>query len=258
MSLNNIRIILIETSHPGNIGSAARAMKTMGLSHLYLVKPRYFPDEKATVMSSGATDILEQATVVETLQDAVEGCHMVIGTSARLKRYIRWPIMSSRECGTWVSQFQSEHSNASVALVFGRERTGLTNEELEYCHRLVNIPVNPDYSSLNVASAVQVMSYELSMGASQFQATVQEMASSTRRTDELVSAGEMEGFYQHMEEVLIKVNYLDPAKPRLLMRRLRKLYGRIQLTRSELNILRGMMSACAGSKFIPREDKKSE
>lgn len=258
MDLNNIRIVLIETSHPGNIGAAARAMMTMGLSDLYLVKPKKFPSEKAVAMSSGATGILKQAHVVDSVVDAIADCQVVIGTSARSQRYIRWPIMSARECGEYVSEQASEEGgNNKVAILFGRERTGLTNEELEYCHSLVNIPVNPNFSSLNVAAAVQVISYEIAMGADLYSVQLEnDDEKPVRRTDELVTADDMEGFYQHLQRMLIKVDYLDPEKPRLLMRRLRKLFGRMHLVRSELNILRGICSACEGSKFKPRSERE--
>lgn len=250
MSLNNIRIVLIETSHPGNIGSAARAMKTMGVSDLCLVSPKQFPDSKAHVMASGADSILEAATVVDTLQEALQDCTVVVGTSARFQRQVQWPQLTARECGEFAAQ---ESETGKVAIVFGRESSGLTNDELQLCQYLVHIPVNPDFSSLNVASAVQVLSYEVAQG---MQAFAQQPQVVKRVQDELVSADDMEGFYGHLEQALIDTRYLNPEKPKLLMRRLRSIYGRLHLTHSELNILRGILSACQGRKFESRKDRE--
>jgi len=236
-TLANIRIVLIHTSHPGNIGSAARAMKTMGLSNLFLVKPKIFPDEQAVAMSAGATDILDKVVVVDSLQEAITDCQLVVGASARRERSIRWNIQSSRECGELV--VQQAQSN-KVAIIFGRESSGLNNEELAQCQHLLYIPANEEYSSLNLASAVQIMSYECRMAwlAQQNQQTTE-----TTTSENLVTASEMEGYYKHLENSMIQSGFLDPAKPKHLMTRLRRLYGRIQLEKNELNILRGMLSA---------------
>lgn len=246
MSLNNIRIVLIETSHPGNIGSAARAMLTMGLQDLYLVNPAHFPDKKATIMASGADSVLQQATVVRTLREAVSDCHLVMGTSARDKRSVQWPVMSAREAGL----FTAEQTNkGKVAIVFGRESSGLTNTELEHCQYLVSIPVNADFHSLNIAAAVQVIGYECAVAHQQTQ------SSDLQSAEALATVQDIEAFYEHLERTLVDIRYLDPDKPRLLMRRLRRLYGRIQLTKSEVNILRGVLSASQGSKFLPRNKR---
>ena len=245
MSLSNIRIVLIQTSHPGNIGSTARAMKTMGLSDLCLVNPKRFPDPQANIMSSNAEDILEAATVVDNLQQAVADCHIIIGTSARHERTLAWNTFNPRHCGEFVGNNLAD--NKKIALVFGRERSGLTNEELSLCHHLVHIPTNPDYSSLNIAAAVQILSYECRMGSEDIQ------ASSHNLNEEIISAKEMDGFYQHLEKTLIEVEFLDPDNPRYLMPRLRRMYGRIEVTRSELSLLRGMLSAFQGRKFTRRE-----
>jgi len=248
MSLSNIRIVLIQTSHPGNIGSAARAMKTMGLSELCLVKPKRFPAPEANVMSSNAEDILDNAIIVDNLQQAIADCHVVIGTSARYERNLRWETFDPRYCGEFVGKALSK--NKKVALIFGRERSGLTNEELSMCQHLVHIPTNPDYSSLNVASAVQILSYECRMGAKDIKPIRHEL------NEEVVSAEDMEGFYQHLETALIEVEFLNPENPRYLMPRLRRMYGRINVTRSELSLLRGMVSAFQGRKFT-RRNKES-
>jgi len=245
MSLSNIRIVLIQTSHPGNIGSTARAMKTMGLSDLCLVSPKRFPDDEANVMSSNAEDILESAVVVDDLQQAIADCNVVIGTSARHERNLRWDTFEPRHCGEFVGECLAE--SKKVAIVFGRERSGLTNEELSMCHHLVHIPTNPDYSSLNVASAVQILSYECRVGAQDIKAVSHEL------DEEIISADDMEGFYQHLEAALVEVEFLDPENPRYLMPRLRRMYGRIKVTRSELSLLRGMLSAFQGRKFTRRK-----
>jgi len=271
MSLSNIRIVLIQTSHPGNIGAAARAMKTMGLSDLCLVTPSRFPDPQAEAMASGADDVLKQAQVVASLAEAVAECQIIIGTSARSQRTLRWIISEPRECGVLANQHSTK---GKVALVFGRERTGLTNEELALCHQLVHIPSNPDYSSLNVAAAVQIISYEcrvayldsLKLGndADQPQLTENKVADTVHikglslidessLDEELVSAKDMEGYYAQLEKLMIETDFLNPDNPRYLMRRMRRLYGRVQVTRSELNLLRGSLSAFAGRKFQRRD-----
>ena len=253
MSLSNIRIVLIQTSHPGNIGAAARAMKTMGLSDLYLVNPVSFPDPQASAMASGADDVLNAAQVVSSLSEAVADCHHIIGTSARSQRTLRWSLLSPRECGEKAAE-RSTHEK--VAIVFGRERTGLTNEELELCHQLVHIPSNPDYSSLNVASAVQILSYECRVASLEVAASVDESPEALPESDlgeAVVSAEDMDGFYNQLEALMIETDFLNPDNPRYMMRRMRRLYGRIQVTRSELNLLRGSLSAFQGRKFQRRE-----
>lgn len=237
-TLENIRIVLIHTSHPGNIGSAARAMKTMGLSELYLVKPKFFPDEQAVAMSSNANDILDQAVVVNTLQEAIADCYFVVGTSARHDRSLSWDITDSRSCSELlVKQAQT----GKVAVVFGRESSGLTNEELALCHHLVHIPTNPEYSSLNIASAVQILAYECRM------ALLASQKNSGKNIDvvneDYATVKEVEGYYQHLEQAMVESSFLDPENPRHLMKRLRRLYGRVRLSRSEISILRGMLSA---------------
>lgn len=255
MSLSNIRIVLIQTSHPGNIGAAARAMKTMGLSDLCLVNPLHYPDPQADAMASGADDVLAQAKVVSSLSEAVADCQHIVGTSARSQRTLRWSLLEPRECG----QFAAENAQQNkVAIVFGRERTGLTNEELELCHKLVHIPSNPDYSSLNVASAVQILSYECRVAELDRQKTEGEAVHQVPLGDdsleeEIVSAEAMDGFYSQLEALMVETDFLDPKNPRYLMRRMRRMYGRIQVTKSELNLLRGSLSAFQGRKFQRRE-----
>jgi len=238
-TLANIRIVLIQTSHPGNIGSAARAMKTMGLSELYLVKPKLFPDAQATAMSSNASDILESACVVDSLKEALVDCHWVVGSSARNERSLAWEVLEARECG---EQVVEKAGTGRVALVFGRESSGITNDELAYCHHLVHIPTNPDYSSLNLASAVQLLSYECRVASIKYN-NHQSNAKVKKIEGDLVTADAMESYYQHLEAAMIKAKFLDPDNPKHLMTRLRRLYSRAQVSTSELNILRGMLVA---------------
>ncbi|MDH5182868.1 MAG: RNA methyltransferase [Gammaproteobacteria bacterium] len=248
MQAANIRIVLIHTSHSGNIGAVARAMKNMCLSELYLVQPRQFPSEEATARASGADDVLQKAVVCESLDQALQGCRVIYGSSARL-RTIRWPQVDPRQAA---EQMAAESENGSVAILFGREHSGLTNDELERCHYLLNIPANSDYSSLNIAAACQVVAYELMM-ASQ----LEPVASDIGEVIELATADEVEGLHQHLQETLIRLEYLNPQQPKQLMRRLRRLYHKAHLEKIEVNILRGILTAT--QKWIDKcsGDKKS-
>ncbi len=236
--LNNIRIVMVETSHPGNIGSAARAMKVMGLSHLTLVNPKSFPDEQATTMSSHADDILKNAHVVNTLKDAIADCQLVIGSSARFERNLSWSILDSHECGI---ESAKQSQSGKVALLFGRESSGLNNEELSLCHHLVHIPTNPEYSSLNVASAVQILAYECRLAISSLSTSDDNI--SAQDDEKRVSASEMEGYFSHLQQVMHDVDFLDPENPGYLLPRLRRLYSRTGILESELKLLRGFLSA---------------
>ena len=232
--LSNVRIVLVEPSHPGNIGAAARAMKNMSLNQLYLVTPGKFPHPEASVRASGADEILDAAVVTDDLQAALADCALVFGTSARL-RTLKWPQLDPHQAAQRIC---SACQASTVAIVFGRERTGLTNAELDLCQYLVHIPCNDDFSSLNLAAAVQVLSYEI-MSVSQ-----QLSAQASPAVDELpVSQEEMQGFYRHLEQTLIAIEFLDPEQPKKLMRRLRRLFSRAQPVQSEINILRGILSA---------------
>lgn len=230
---SNIRIVLVNTSHPGNIGAVARAMKNMCLESLYLVEPNRFPSAEATSRASGADDLLANAVVCNSLDEALEGCRFVVGASAR-DRSLSWPIVNPRECAVRVNAESEQHE---VALIFGREHSGLTNEELEKCHYLVHIPSNPAYSSLNLAAAVQVLAYELMMD--------EPVANSTFEQEEreLSTADEMESFFVHLEETMVDVRFLDSSHPRKLMRRMRRLFNRARPDKTEINILRGLFSS---------------
>lgn len=235
--LQSIRIVLVETTHPGNIGGVARAMKNMGLSQLYLVAPADYPSERAEWRAANAQDVLQQATVVETLDDAIADCGLVIGTSARERR-IPWPLLTPRECADRCYQEAEIHP---VAIVFGREDRGLTNEELHKCHFHLHIPANPEYSALNLATAVQVVAYEL------------RMTCLTAETGEPIHFDDwdmppakneaLEYYYEHLQQTLENIGFLEPDNPRQTMTRLRRLYNRVRLDEMELNILRGVLTA---------------
>jgi tRNA (cytidine32/uridine32-2'-O)-methyltransferase len=235
MNLDNIRIVLVNTSHPGNIGGVARAMKNMGLTRLYLVEPRQYPDEQATWRAASAGDILENAVVTRTLDEAIDDCQFVVGTSARERR-IPWPLLDPRQCARRIGQVCGREQ---VAVLFGREDRGLTNDELKVCNLHLNIPTSEAYSSLNLAMAVQIVCYELRMLAVKDELP----ASEDEQWDTPFTNREnMERFYTHLEQTLADIEFLDPAAPRQLMVRLRRLYGRVRLDEMELNILRGILT----------------
>lgn len=239
-ALANIRIVLVNTSHPGNIGGAARAMKNMGLSQLYLVAPKEFPAAAAVWRAAGAGELLDSAVVVDSLDQAIGDCGLVIGTSARGRR-IPWPLLEPRECG---QRAVNEASTHPVALVFGREDRGLTNDELQRCNYHVHIPSNPDYSALNLAAAVQVLCYEARMAwldageriASE-QSVIDEWDRPPARNQDL------EHYFEHLQRVLVELKFLEADNPRQTMTRIRRLYSRLRLDDMELSILRGMLTA---------------
>ena len=236
-NLEHVRVVMVHTSHPGNIGAAARAMKTMGFRHLVLVQPRDFPSDTATAMASGATDLLDSARVVDSLEDAIADCALVVGASAR-SRTLPWPLVNPREMA---QQVLSMPSGSQIALVLGRERSGLTNDELARCHCHVNIPANPDYSSLNVASAVQVLAYELRMSAQASDAKPKPHWG-VPWDQPPATAGQLESLFQHWQQVLVDIDFLNPHNPRTLMSKVRRLILRAQPDEVEANILRGMLS----------------
>jgi len=229
----DVRIVLVGTTHPGNIGACARAMKNMGLADLALVRPRYFPDEEATARASGASDVLDAARVFESLDEAIGDCIYVAGASAR-SRTIGWPTLMPRACAR---ELLKHSQTGTVAAVFGPEKSGLTNEDLDRCHTLLTIPADPAFSSLNLAMAVQVLTYELRVAA-----LTDEVPAFTPEAP-LATSDELEHFYAHLEQVLTTSGFLDPANPRHLMRRLRRLFIRAAPDQNEINILRGMLAA---------------
>lgn len=229
--LSNFKVVLVETSHPGNIGAVARAMKNMGMDQLRLVTPKLFPHADATARASGADDVLRAAGVYSSLRDAIADCRIVLGSSAR-DRTISWPTVTAREAaGRW-------HGCAeNVALVFGRENSGLKNHELDLCHYLLRIPCDPDYSSLNLAAAVQVVCYELFVAVGQeYPSTIGDQGG-----EPLATAEQMEGFYRHLQQTMADIGFLHPERSKSIMRRLRRLFNRTQLDTKELDILRGIL-----------------
>ena len=284
-ALHRVRIVLVEPTHPGNVGAAARAMKAMGLDRLCLVAPRRFPSAEATARAAGADDVLHAARLVESLDDALADCGFVLGTTARPRR-IEWPVLDARE---GARRAVAQAARTPVAVVFGRESAGLTNAELDRCHALVRIPAAARFSSLNVAAAVQIIAYEMRVAAhgegagahderaggeragapgEGTEAHGEEAAAHGKSAGERrplpppaaaagasatagtpatagapATAGELEGFYRHLEAALVEIGYLDPAAPRFLMRRLRRLFNRAGPDRTEIGILRGILTA---------------
>ncbi|MCB1757050.1 MAG: RNA methyltransferase [Gammaproteobacteria bacterium] len=230
---HTVRIVLVNTTHAGNIGATARAMKNMGFAELYLVQPCDYQSHEARARASGADDILDNASVCETLAQALTGCTLVFGTSSRA-RAMAWEDCTIRQAA---ESLAGEPPAGRVAFVFGRERSGLTNDELALCHRRVHIPADAAFPSLNLAAAVQLVTYELRMSG--------EMPTGLPGSDspEPAVAEDMERFYTHLQATLEGLAFLDPDNPRLLMRRLRRFYNRSRPDASELRILRGILSA---------------
>jgi tRNA (cytidine32/uridine32-2'-O)-methyltransferase len=234
---NNIRIVLVNTTHPGNIGGVARAMKNMGLDQLYLVDPKEYPSEVAEWRASNAVDVLSKTTVVNTIDEAIDDCGLVIGTSARERR-IPWPLLTPRECA---QRSFVEAETHPVAIVFGREDRGLTNEELHKCHFHVHIPSNPEYSSLNLAAAVQVVAYELRVTGLDSELEAPLHFNDWDMPPANVEA--LENYYEHLEKTLQTLDFIKKDNPRQTMTRLRRLYNRIRLDEMELSIMRGILTS---------------
>ena len=249
--LDNVRIVLVNTSDCRNIGSAARAMKTMGLSELILVDPIEMPNGQAQALAAGATDVLANAKVVPTLEDAIADCGLVVGTSAR-SRTLPWPMLDPRGCG---EKLIEEANNFPVALVFGRESSGLTNDELQLCHFHVQIPANPEYSSLNLAMAVMTLSYEV---RTSFLAAEEKSyeKSAIDQTDvdeeEYPVVEETERLYEHFENALKATGFIVPSHPGLVMTKLRRLLNRARPDNKEVKMLRGMLAS------VERAAKKTD
>jgi tRNA (cytidine32/uridine32-2'-O)-methyltransferase len=249
-TLDRIRIVMVNTTLPANIGAAARAMKTMGLSQLTLVNPKTFPSHDATALAAGASDILNNVNIVQTLEEAIADCTLVFGTSAR-SRTIPWPLLDVRSATKLAID---ETMNGEIAIIFGREDRGLTNEELAQAQFHLTIPVNEEYGVLNVAAAIQVVCYELRMNAllkpdnalinniNRTESNEQQMPliGHMHWDEPLANQSMMQQFYPHLEAMLADIDFLDPNNPRLLPLRLRRLFGRVRLDRMEYNLLRGI------------------
>jgi tRNA (cytidine32/uridine32-2'-O)-methyltransferase len=232
--LKNIRIILVNTSHPGNIGAVARAMKTMGLNTLYLVAPKIFPHAEATARAAGADDILAQATITNSLNEAIKSCNLVIGASAR-QRTLPLQVFDPKAAA---KKIVTECPTNEIAIIFGRENNGLTNEELMLCNYHINIPTNDNFSSLNLAAAVQIIAYEIKMSCLD-----NNVSQSQLPQEPLATIEEMTGFYNHLEKILIATNFLDSKNPGKLMLRLKRLFNRARCEQTEISILRGILSS---------------
>ena len=240
--LKKIRIVLVNTSHPGNIGAAARAMKNMGLRQLYLVEPKEYPSLEAISRSVGAVDILDNAVVVDDLSQAISGCVWVAGTSARL-RTIEWPILEPGACVQKALEYMPQ---GEIAIVFGRENSGLTNEEMDKCNALLHIPTDPDFSSLNIAAAVQVICYEFRLGL--IHTKTKKAKGNKNRYDVIADTKQLDGLYDHLYESLEQLGFFGDHNPEVVMRRLKGLFNRASTTRREVSILRGICSAMQGKK----------
>ncbi len=240
--LSNIKIVLVETSHSGNIGAVARAMKNMTMTNLCLVSPKLFPHADATARAAGADDILARAKIYETLQEAIADCTLVIGASAR-SRTISWTEVTPRECAEKVVH---EFGDEKIAIVFGRENSGLKNEELDLCRFLLHIPCNQNYSSLNIAAAVQVICYELFIAAQNGE--VARKVVGDEDDQELATNEQMELFYEHLAQTLADIDFMRTDKEKSLMRRLRRIYNRAELRSKEVDILRGILRLSQGHK----------
>lgn len=232
MRLSDIRIVLVATTHPGNIGSTARALKTMGLSQLYLVTPKKFPDRQAVELAAGADDILDQCVITDSLEEALQGCQLALATSAR-PRDLALPGLTPATCAELVAK---QPDNTSVAIVFGREHAGLTNEELLRCHFHVNIPSNPDYSSLNLAQAVQIIAYELRIKLHHSTVSV------ACHAEPLANVEDVDYLYEHLWKVLTDIQFLKPENPGKVKQRIRRFFSRVNLEVMEVNILRGILT----------------
>lgn len=250
--LNQVKIVLVEPSHPGNVGAVARAMKTMGLTELVLVKPKKFPHFEATKRAAGADSVLDAALVVGDLSEAVKDCQLIYGTSVR-DREVTWPTFTPKEVGEQIQSATDANGDAggqNVAILFGRESSGLTNDELAFCQSQIRIPANGEYSSLNLASAVQIIVYEIRMAflarhnAEEIHTQIveQELTPAKRR-QQLASTQEREGFYGHLLDTLETLDFIKSKPPTKLMRKLTRLYNKAQLTVEEVQILRGILAA---------------
>lgn len=249
MIFDSIRIVLVATSHPGNIGSTARAMKTMGFHRLYLVSPHSFPDQKAHELAAGADDVLQEAVVTSTLGEALQGCQLVFATSARA-RDLALPGLTPAEAA---AQVKAVRKSTEIAIVFGREHAGLTNQELLHCHYHIHIPSDLHFSSLNLAQAVQIVVYELRM------ALLSPGAATEMKKDTLATADEIEQFYVHLQDLLTAIDFLKPSNPKKLMQRLRRLFNRTKLESTEINILRGILTHLIGAmKPLKAHEKRDQ
>ena len=231
--LNSVKVVLVGTTHPGNIGATARAMKNMGILDLALVEPKEFPSDVATFRSKAAKDILEKASVHTSLEEAISECELVVGTSAR-GRTVPWPVLNPREAA---EEMHKSSLNGKVAIVFGREDRGLTNEELGLCNFHVHIPSDPEYSSLNLSQAVQILAYEIRLSYLQDRHVNKEYWDV-----ELANNEQTERLINHMDELMQEVDFYDVENPRKLLVRVRRFFKRSKIDVMEANIFRGLFA----------------
>lgn len=238
--LNNIRIVLLQTYHPGNIGAVARAMKTMGLSDLVLVSPKQYPDEEATNRSAGAVDLLEAAKVVATLEEAVSDCVQVFGTTARTQREFSRPLLDCEQAVNWMAANINEGSSEKIAIVFGRERMGLTQPDIEQCQQLLYIEGNPEYDVLNMASAVQIVCYELFR---QLKPSSNASAGINNEANDLASQADLQRFYTHLERTLLSTGFINEKHPGDVIAKFKQLFSKAQPNGKEVSMLRGVLAS---------------
>ena len=255
--LENIIVVLVEPSHPGNIGAVARSMKTMGLTDLVLVNPRKFPHAEASARAAGADDVLDAARIVADVSAAIADRTLVLGTSVR-DRQVSWPTVNPKQAAevivTHINELPLDHK---VAILFGRENSGLSNEELDLCQQQINIPANEDYSSLNLASAVQIIMYELRMRELTFSANDKrnddrKPLTPIEKRRQRATKEQLDGHFKHLEETLDKLDFIKSGPSTMLMRKLTRLYNKAELTVEEIQIMRGILSAMQD--YSPQQD----
>lgn len=246
MQPQNIRVVLVEPSHPGNIGAVARAMKTMGMYKLVLVNPQKFPDQDANARAAGAEDVLQSARVESDLRSVLSDCTLILGTSVR-ERQVSWPISNPKAAASKMVEHLIQDEENQIAILFGRENSGLANDELDLCQRQICIPANDEYSSLNLASAVQIIAYEIRMSFLAQQsdgfAKAEEARTKLEKRQQSASKEQLDGHFQHLEETLEMLNFIRSGPPTMLMRKLTRLYNKADLTIEEIQILRGILAA---------------
>ena len=247
MLLSKIKIVLVEPTHPGNIGSVARAMKTMGLSSLVLVNPIKFPHYEASKLAAGAESVLEQAQIYGDLNEAISEATLVVGTSVR-EREISWPTKNPKDIAETAIEHLTSNLHGSVAILFGRESSGLTNDEMDLCQMQIKIDANPEYSSLNLASAVQILAYELRMcwlktRSDQMPSPDSKLGTSYHIRQQAATRKQLDGHLEHLQSTIESLNFVKSRPPTQLMRKLTRLYAKAELTVEEIQILRGILSA---------------
>ena len=236
--LKNIRIIMVEPQYPRNIGSAARALKNMGLADLWLVKPSNLTNPETRQMAAGAIDLLENAVITDSLEEAIADCDFIVSTSSRCCSFT-WPVMDAREASIFIKNELTNNGINKVGIVFGTERTGLDTPQLQLANLQLQISADPNYPVLNLAQTIQIVTYELRMA---FKDQLISQPFNNPSTDKLATAGQREGLYQHLESFMLKIGFLNPQQPKNLMPRIRRLFSKANLEEKEVNIIRGILT----------------